>query len=648
MKKALGGVKKIGERARDERGAFAILFALLTVVIFTFAAIAVDLSSQTAYARDNRTRADFAAMAAGSKLPSDPLGACNEAWKFIKANTPDLPARAVSPCASGVPSAFNTVCTATTPAVVYQATNTGPVYQISFTYPVPNVDPSMQGRLSTPEIDGTDDQRCQRMAVTIRSSHPTIFGGILRSGRLSAPATAVVRARQVGQIKVPVALLILDPYGCNALLNSGQGGAFVYAADATTPGYISLDSNGTKVGNTFGNDRCDQANQHTIEVSGTQNAAIKACANLLDPSNPTNCTDPGVIDLYAYASGQTTCSNGNPVACDPTDVANGTLYPQPQQEFVRATVLPAYRRWNCRGPGGAAYPQYQPYPGLAPVPIGGCDRTDPSDSAAPYIDNLKSAIGTSSSAGIPAGFCDFDAANPPARGCPAIPGFPTGVACSGSSALSSSSPPIQVPLANWDITCPASHQLNIPNSITFAPGSNIVVDNGLSTGASGSLIVNSPTANACAAAQPNVYMFFRGQGSFVKDAQSALTLCHTMVFITGQPQGGGSTPPNMSFGAGTGSLTWISPNSGQFNGLALWSEGIYAHGLGGQSVLNVHGVFFTPLANPFTFTGQPGLNQTQAQFVTFRMNIAGQGTLTMVPDPSNALLIPKFGWSLIR
>jgi len=236
------------------------------------------------------------------------------------------------------------------------------------------------------------------MAITVISSHPTLFGGIVKSGKLSAPATAVVRARQVGQVKVPVALLILDPYGCNALQNSGQGGAFVYAADANTPGYISVDSNGTKVGNP---NRCDQSNQYTLDVSGTSNAAVKACANFLDPMNPTNCTDPGVIDLYAFASGQTTCSNGVPTACDPTDVTNGTVYPQPQQEFNRATVLPAYRRWNCRGPG-VSYTQYQPYASLPPVPIGQCDRTDPSDSSAPYIDNLKTSIGSASNAGIPA------------------------------------------------------------------------------------------------------------------------------------------------------------------------------------------------------------------------------------------------------
>src|SRR5437660_1721312 len=208
---------------RGERGAYAVLFMIITVVIFTLAGIAVDLASQTAYVRDNQTRADFAAMAAGSKLPGDPLGACNEAWKLIKGNTPDLPAGAVSPCASGVPQAFNTVCNASTPAVVYQATGTGPVYQISFTYPVPNSDPTMQGRVGPTTVDGLDDERCQRMAVTVRTNHPTLFAGIITSGKLSAPATAVVRAHFVGKIKVPVALLILDPYGCNALQNSGQG-----------------------------------------------------------------------------------------------------------------------------------------------------------------------------------------------------------------------------------------------------------------------------------------------------------------------------------------------------------------------------------------------------------------------------------------
>jgi hypothetical protein len=626
---------------RDERGAYAVLFMIITVVIFTMIGIAVDLSSQTAYARDNRTRADFAAMAAGSKLPGDPLGACNEAWKFIKGNTPGLPAGAVSPCASGVPQAFNTVCNASTPAVVYQATNTGPVYQISFTYPVPNSDPAMEGRTGPPSVDGVDSERCQRMAVTIRSNHATLFGGIIKSGQLSAPATSVVRARLVGKIKVPVALLILDPYGCNALNNSGQGGAYVYASDVNNPGFISVDSNGTKVGNP---NRCDTSNAFTLDVSGTGNANIKACANVLDPVNPTNCTDPGVIDLYAFASGQTTCSNGVTTACDPTDVDNGTLYPQPLQEVYRATEFPAFRRWNCRGPGVATYPVYQPYLGLQPIAFGDCDRSDPSDSPAPYIDNLKTLIGVNSNDPIPAGFCDLNSA--PAPGCPAIPNYPSGVACSGPNALSPSSPPVQVPLGNWDITCAANKSLTIPNLVTFAPGSNIVVDNGLTTATSGVLSVNSTTPGVCDAAQPNVYMFFRGQGSFVKNAQSSLTLCHTMVFMTGQTANG--TPPNLDFGAGSGTLVWVAPTAGQFNGLALWSEGSSNHGLGGQTNLTVQGVFFAPLASPFTFTGQPGLNQTQAQFVTFRMEIKGQGTLTMVPSPSNALLIPKFGWALIR
>ncbi|MGZ4214079.1 MAG: hypothetical protein ACXVQV_12685, partial [Actinomycetota bacterium] len=231
----------------------------------------------------------------------------------------------------------------------------------------------------------------------------------------------------------------------------------------------------------------------------------------------------------------------------------------------------------------------------------------------------------------------------PAAGCPIVPSYPNGVPCS----LGPSDLPVVVPAGNWDITCASNHPMSISNSMRFATGSNIVVDHSLSTGSStGQLVVNSPLPDTCDAAQPNVTMFFRGTASFSKDSQSSLTLCHTMVYITGNPKTG--SPPNLSFGAGSGKLTWVAPLGGQFNGLALWSQGTYEHDLGGQSFLNLHGVFFTPLASPFQFTGQPGLNQTQAQFVTFRMRIAGQGVLTMVPDPSNALLIKKFGWALIR
>ncbi|MGZ4143429.1 MAG: hypothetical protein ACXVQY_13060, partial [Actinomycetota bacterium] len=503
----------------------------------------------------------------------------------------------------------------------------------------PANDPAMQGRMAPAQIDGTDIERCQRMAVTIRSNHPTLFGGIIHPGKLSAPATAVVRARQVGETKVPVALLILDPYGCNALLNSGQGGAFVYAANAETPGYISLDSDGTMKGNVNGATDCvtGAVQSWTVDAGGTINTDIKACANLLDPANPTNCTDPGVIDLYAFASGQTRCDNGVPTACQQSDVDNGLLYPQPQQEFYRATVLPAYRRWNCRG-DGVSYPQYQPYPGLPAVPIGDCDHHDPSDSAGPFIDNLVNALGGS---GIPAGYCNLNSA--PAAGCPIVPSYPNGVPCS----LGPSDLPVVVPAGNWDITCASNHPMSISNTMTFATGSNIVVDHSLSTGSStGQLVVNSPLPDTCDAAQPNVTMFFRGTASFSKDSQSSLTLCHTMVYITGNPKTG--SPPNLSFGAGSGKLTWVAPLGGQFNGLALWSQGTYEHDLGGQAFLTLHGVVFPPCPSPFQFTGQPGLNQTQAQFVTFRMRIAGQGVLTMVPDPSNALLIKKFGWALIR
>lgn len=56
-------------RRRDEEGAIAIVFAICSVLLFGFAAIAVDLGDAYARKRDIQTQADLAALAAGAQLP---------------------------------------------------------------------------------------------------------------------------------------------------------------------------------------------------------------------------------------------------------------------------------------------------------------------------------------------------------------------------------------------------------------------------------------------------------------------------------------------------------------------------------------------------------------------------------------------------
>src|SRR5439155_13631261 len=55
-------------RIREDRGAYAILFAILCVLIFVIVALVVDLGEAKATVRGNQSVADFAALAAGPDL----------------------------------------------------------------------------------------------------------------------------------------------------------------------------------------------------------------------------------------------------------------------------------------------------------------------------------------------------------------------------------------------------------------------------------------------------------------------------------------------------------------------------------------------------------------------------------------------------
>ena len=103
----------------------------------------------------------------------------------------------------------------------------------------------------------------------------------------------------------------------------------------------------------------------------------------------------------------------------------------------------------------------------------------------------------------------------------------------------------------------------------------------------------------------------------------------------------------VSLGAGSGPVQWVAPFGGSFEDLALWSESSSTHSIGGQANLTLDGVFFMPNAQ-FNFTGQGQQYQVNAQFISLRLDMSGQGILRMQPDPDRVVLIPLFGVRLIR
>lgn len=61
--------RRPGRRARDERGAFAIMYALMTVMLLSVAALGMDLGNAVARKTDTQNQADFAAYDVAQKYP---------------------------------------------------------------------------------------------------------------------------------------------------------------------------------------------------------------------------------------------------------------------------------------------------------------------------------------------------------------------------------------------------------------------------------------------------------------------------------------------------------------------------------------------------------------------------------------------------
>jgi hypothetical protein len=294
--------------------------------------------------------------------------------------------------------------------------------------------------------------------------------------------------------------------------------------------------------------------------------------------------------MYALAPGQ-----GNARAYEAGDVTAARLSPTPTPASRRIGRSPIDWRWNC-----------------SPTGLDGTGGTsdDCRFGRPAYVNLLRTSIGTT---GAPAGFGTYPRAGQPDDRCQTQP----------------SDPAINLPSGNWWINCPSGFR--ITNQATFGSGT-FVFQNGLEVGSSGSLTINQGTN-----VDSTIYL---RNGDVTKDAQASLIMERTFVYINGG---------RIIMGAGTGTLRWVAPISGNFEDLALWSESAAQHDLGGQATLRIEGVFFTPNSDPFTYTGQSTQEQrVNAQFVTRRMDVGGQGTLRLQPTADRVAVLPAWGAALIR
>lgn len=577
-----------------ESGATLVLVAAAMLLVLGVAAIAVDLAALRFDVRADRLASD-AAVTAGV-MAMDTAGgtnaeeACQTAWEYLLLNLEDEGA-SLSPPDCMV---FSGECD---PLVARTATASAGPYSFVITHPVPDANPLMGGQTINPTIDGV---ACQRLGVTVARARDYSFARVLgfESGTTEVSSVARLEPDAGGGEVVP--LLVLEPIGCPAIFTSGQGKVTVtYDLATDTPGFIVVDSNAST---------CGASDPYSIDSKGTQKGWIRAI-----PVPGKNI--PSAILSYALAGIAPADPNASydpsdltdPV--DPADITDPSeppeswfrLYPQPIAASRRITRAPIDWRYNCKT-GYPGYPLDLTNPGLGTIPIQDCP-----DTPAPHIDDHVNLYGS----GEPIGFESWIAA---------------GYSCNIGSG------PIVVS-GNWYVDCPNGLVVNGAR-VTFN-GSNVVLTGGIDMRSSAVMEINPGVTD-------DYFVFVRKEGSngtILKRAQASLVIERTFVYLADGA---------VDLRAGDGGLVWTAPEAGNFEDLALWSEAALPHEVGGQAGNTLTGTFFTPLAEPFSLTGQAGQFQFEAQFITRRLEVKGQGEVKMHPDPTKTTLIPIRAVMLIR
>ena len=543
---------------------------------------------------DQKVSDSAAAAGVLGVVASDGQAGCEAALAYAAINADELTTLDDSGCAAAFPGSCN--------PGDFHTVSSGR-YKITVTYPVPDSHALMTsgivGATAQALVPG-DGEACDRLGVEISATRNSIFAQLLGFDQGTTTVHTVATAKLDTDDGTPLNLLVLDRFGCQTIYVQGNGGIIVDAV-------IGVDEFGTPIGLVPGVAASDSdgsvgcAADGVIDVDGS-NSLLRADG----PQGCPNQTATHTVGAYTagegcglirtVASGTPGC--GPPPANTPACTSGGGNPPQPEPTDLgrRLTRAPADYRFNCS-------PDYTSPPGgvgwaVAALTVGneqdipGCTAGDP--------DHIYDLINTVGQFGKPAGFdaWNADLGNP----------------CT----LNPPSPPI-VESGNIWIDC---DPFIVKTAVQI--NGNVVFD--------GDVILTSQTAHLDlnnSLGSPG-WAFFR-DGVLSKDSKADLTFNYTAVYM--------SKTSRLTMSGGEGKLTWIAPDSGIFDDLALWADGTATQFWAGQANLVMEGLFFSPLATA-DYSGTSGQNQTNAQWVADKLVARGQGRLTIQPFAGRGVFFP--------
>jgi hypothetical protein len=600
--------RRLQQVHREENGTVLLIVTLVMTALLMIAGLVIDLGGVRGFRAGQQTISDSAGAAGAMALAETGSGrdACEAAKAYVAINANGITSLGGIDCGT-----FPVVCDAGTAAAV--ETTVEGRFTVSITYPVADDSPLMSshvlGALPQPASSQDGDQ-CDRIGVSIESPYQTTFSRLAGIETLAANVHTVAKATQAFGDSVAINLLVLNRTGCQAIHSSGNGGIYIDAiynpdvdgAPGLEPGLAASDSDGSAgCGGSDG----------VIDIDGS-NAVLRA-------DGPTGCDNQSGTHLVKTLVAGDGCGRiktlapGAPGCNFPACTAGGGNLPNPLPTVLRGrlTRAPVDHRYNCK----ADYTIIDGSIAWATEPLTVANQQDIrecTDIPAPHIDDLIAAVGET---GTPSGFQTWTGA-----------GYPCTVQGPPSTT-------ILVPAGDWHIDCPAFVNMR---TVVFQ-GGNVVFEGSVDIESSAILAINA-TPGTYAAVDPETWVFLRS-GRFSKAGDAVLIMNNTFLYA--------SKSAHIEMAGGNGALTWVAPDQGVFDDLALWGDSPTTHLWAGQADLTLEGAFFTPFAKA-EYAGTAGQNQVRAQFIADSLHARGQGTLIVSPEHGRAVEFPRAESALIR
>ena len=639
-------------RLRADDGAYAILYAVLVVLLVGISSLVVDLGMMRNDRRQNRASADAGAIAGAAKLGlsgTNVYEACRSALRYVEADLGITSPASDAPCNTKFKaSPFNaaTACAAGTPITAVIPLTSGN-RTLHFTWPVPDNSPLMldpdherNPAYDLPDQGASVDQdgtKCLRVGIAITQDRNTPFAAVwgdIDATRGTVSHSVGLAAPDDGPGDIAAPLVVLDEHSCDALLVAGGGAVTVKASTlvngVSTPGVIAVDSDGDGTGE--------------VDCNG-QKTTIKAPSSVNHIWAVDGTAGPAYISSYAVAVGN------NAKAYDPAAIQNctagktaslATLQASPQaalcpipQGGSRVGEEPWIVRYNCDD-SARSCPSPNP---AAPLPT----PRNYVDQWAAFATDTSSSSARSTWNRISGGACNHSAAG-------------------------------TVITADTYVDC---DRFAVAGGASISFMGRVIFRGDVDAAQSGCILFNDSIASHCVTPEPyqppanrtadggNVYVGGSITGNANGFYSGGLIIKQVFLFVAGRininttdpvywtaPYGKALPPPYTGTCVPATSPS-SAPTPACFDSLGLWAptygsdQPTQANRLRGGALLQVDGTLYMPKSY-FTFAGQGANFQDRAQFVARRLEIAGGGELSMVPDASRSTLIPRGVGKLIR